>query len=749
MRFLKITILGAACLCACTAKSQNVDWKRVERMSEANLSKLYYENAILPDWVKGSHFVKYNKMENGQNVYYIVSLKNRKPERLVENVDNFVRQYRELTGDTTMTTANFTLYSIEMSADDTSKFYWTRKGKRLVYHRKSGEMTMDNRETTSRSNRSRVPSCHSGSSTADSTFTMLGDKYNLYVRDNRTGKTTQLTTDGVENGSYCYKSAKDTLLESNQSGKWKGHIYLNFVNDDSKVGDLYIINALAKRRPKLITKKMPLPNEKHVRQFKLFWYDADKREGHLLPIYKFKDQFVSMNFGDAGDDLYFIRRNRGVDTLELCRVDIPTGKVETVLSEVCRPHVNVNLFDYRLLNKGKEILWWSERTGKGNYYLYDRNGKLIRRVTKGDNLVAGNIIRIDTLRRQVYFTGYGNEKGVDPYYKFQYRASLDGKGQQCLSHGDGTHELQFCDDGMYAIDSYSRIDLPTVYNIVSMKNGERYFEFAQRDDNKLRKAGWMPPKRVKLKAADNKTDLYGLMYTPTNMDPAKKYPIISNVYPGPQDDQLPRSFAIDDNGNQSLAEMGFVVVTVAPRGSSPLRGRDFYCYGYGNLRDYAIADDKHAIETLARQYAFIDTTRVGIYGHSGGGAMAATAMMTYPDFYKVGVAASGNHDNNIYIQWWGETFHGLKKIPTNMELAANLKGKLLLISGDVDDNVPYASTLRLAKALIDKNKRFDMIILPGKDHGVWDNYYQNLIRYYFKENLITPSERDIDIINHK
>ena len=212
---------------------------------------------------------------------------------------------------------------------------------------------------------------------------------------------------------------------------------------------------------------------------------------------------------------------------------------------------------------------------------------------------------------------------------------------------------------------------------------------------------------------------------------------------------MPRSFAIDDNGNQSLAEMGFVVVTVAPRGSSPLRGRDFYCYGYGNLRDYAIADDKHAIETLARQYTFIDTTRVGIYGHSGGGAMAATAMMTYPDFYKVGVAASGNHDNNIYIQWWGETFHGLKKIPTNMELAANLKGKLLLISGDVDDNVPYASTLRLAKALIDKNKRFDMIILPGKDHGVWDNYYQNLIRYYFKENLINPSGRDIDIINHK
>jgi dipeptidyl aminopeptidase/acylaminoacyl peptidase len=200
-----------------------------------------------------------------------------------------------------------------------------------------------------------------------------------------------------------------------------------------------------------------------------------------------------------------------------------------------------------------------------------------------------------------------------------------------------------------------------------------------------------------------------------------------------------RSFTIDDNANQTLADMGFIVINVAPRGSSPWRGHDFYCFSYGNLRDYPVADDRHAIEQLAARYSFIDLDRVGIYGHSGGGAMTATAMLTYPDFYKVGVAASGNHDNNIYIQWWGETFHGLTKlggIPTNAQLADNLKGKLLLISGDVDDNVPYASTLRLADALIKHNKQFDMMILPGKDHGLGGPYYEKLIRDYFIENLL-------------
>ncbi len=258
-------------------------------------------------------------------------------------------------------------------------------------------------------------------------------------------------------------------------------------------------------------------------------------------------------------------------------------------------------------------------------------------------------------------------------------------------------------------------------------------------------------------AADSVTSLYGVVYLPFDLDTTKKYPIISSVYPGPQIDLVPTAFFVDDNYNQSLAQLGFVVVNFAYRGSSPYRGRDFYAYGYGNLRDYPLDDDYSVIRQIGEMLPFADTTRVGIYGHSGGGFMTATAMMTRPDFYKAGVAASGNYDNNIYTQWWGETFHGVSErksqdgtvefvcdVPGTCELAGNLKGNLLLITGDMDNNVHPASTIRLADALIKAGKHFDMMIIPGADHGLGDKYYVNLIRLYFAEHLLGMDTDDIN-----
>ena len=647
-----------------------------------------------------------------------------------------------------MTEGNIKLYGLDFKNNDPTRFYWRSHGKRMVYNRRTGILGMDTSPEKENGRRLSFGGRRSAS-TKDSLYTMLGDRFNLYVRNNRTGKVKQLTHDGKDYDSYCFRTQKDTLRESNAAGFWLGHIYIDFINDDSQVGDLYIINSLAQPRPKLITKKMPLPNEKGVRRFKLWWYDADKDEGRFLDIDRFKDQNVALNYDRTEQTMWFTRRSRSVDTIQLCRIDVPTGEVKVVISEVCKPHLSVNLFNYRFIDKGKHILWWSERTGRGNYYLYDANGKLLNRITQGDELVAGSIEHIDTLNRTLIFSGYGAERGVNPYYRFYYQVGLDGKHQQLLSHGNGYHEMQFSADHRYGIDCYSRMDMPPVYNLVDLKAPQRYKEIVRNTTDTLKVAGWHAPKLITVKAADGKTNLYGLMYTPSDLDTLKKYPIISNVYPGPQDDQIPQRFTIDDSGNQSLAELGFIVINVAPRGSSPWRGRDFLGFGYGNLRDYPLADNRNAILELAQRYHYIDTTRVGIYGHSGGGFETVASMLTYPDFYKVGIAASGNHDNNIYIQWWGETWHGLRRIPTNMELAGNLKGKLLLISGDVDDNVPFANTLRMADALIKKNKRFDMMVLPGKDHGVDGPYYQNLIRYYFLENLVHPSKRDIDIVNHK
>jgi predicted esterase len=567
---------------------------------------------------------------------------------------------------------------------------------------------------------------------------MLGDKYDIYIRNNTTGAIRRLTTDGHENSSYCYRSATDNVSEKNAAGSWHGHTYLNVVYDDSEVGDLYLIDALSAKRPKLRVKKMPLPNEKGVRRFKIYWYNADTDKGGLLPIERFENQNVAIGPYDTDSALYFTRRSRGVDSLDLCRIELSTGEVKELISEVSKPHLNVTSFKYQVINGGREILWWSERTGKGNYYLYDRDGNMLNRVTQGDDIVVDRVEKVDSLNRQIIFSAHKSQGGYDPCYTYYYKVKLDGSGQQQLTTADATHHLTLSSDGHYAIDTYQRIDLPPVYYIIKTNGTEKEREFYRTPKDSILAAGWNAPELFSVKAADDSTMLYGVMYRPTNFDENRRYPIISNVYPGPQDDQIERSFVINDNANQTLADMGFIVINVAPRGSSPWRGRDFYCFGYGNLRDYPVADDRYAIEQLAERYSYIDINRVGIYGHSGGGAMTVTAMLTSPDFYKVGVSASGNHDNNIYIQWWGETFNGLTKqggIPTNAQIADRLKGHLLLISGDIDDNVPWASTLRLADALIKNDKKFDMMVFPGKDHAMTGEYYEKLIRNYFVDHL--------------
>ena len=671
-----------------------VDWYRAESVSEKQVGSLLSELSIYPSFVEGTPFVTYNYKDKK----YMVDARTGKTADYDQTTIDAYKQKHPTKGSQDRFGFGF---------DDSY-------------------------------------------STADSAFTMLGDKYNLHVRNNKTGEVHQVTFDGKQFASYCSRGAKDTLMERHASGYWKGHSYFCMVYDDSEVEYLNIVHSM-NQPPRLEQKKMPLPNSNGIRHYHLYWYNADTGEGRRLPIAPNRDYWVQLDYDKKGDAQYFLRRSRSVDTLELCRINPETGDIRVIISEVCKPHINTNMFKYHLLDHGRQVLWWSDRTGRGNYYLYDGiSGRLLNRVTQGDQLVAGRIEKIDTLRREIIFLGYGQESG-DPHYTYYYKVKLNGKGQQLLTYGNGEHSLQLSQDGRWAIDQYSRMDMPPVCNVVSIDNPKKHYEFFRSDEAEYLKAGWVKPTLIKVKAADEQTDLYGVMYLPSHMSPnLGGLPIISNVYPGPQDDQIPRRFTVDENGNQTLAELGFVVINVQPRGSSPLRDKDFYCYGYGNLRDYPVADDKHTIETLARQYGFIDTTRVGIYGHSGGGFETVTAMLTYPDFYKVGVAASGNYDNNAYIQWWAETYHGYgHKIPTTMELAKNLKGRLLLMTGEVDENVPVASTVRMADALQKAGKRFEMMIFPEQGHGLYGDYYQNQIRYYFVEHLLKPETVDIDILKHQ
>lgn len=736
------------------------DWNRAEHFSGDTLQKFMQHTSFSPNWIDDTPYFYYSTRQGGRTHYKLVNAATGRVTPLIKNPERFARDFTQLTGDT-ITADNIPVYGLKFSDGKTDSFTFKRKGKYYRHNIRNGSLKAI-KEPKDAENGGRPLQFGKDHTNADSTITMLGCQYDLYYRDNRTGVITRLTTDGKEDASHTYSFKPDTL-ETNVSGWWMGNRFLQPVYDSSEILETGFIETIGHKRPKINKYRMPMAGDAGVRQTRIYWFNPETGEGRYLPIEKYPDQVVDINYHRKGDHLYFTRRSRGADYIDLCRVNVADGTVTELISEECKPHMNMTLFNYRLLDGGNSILWWSERTGRGNYYLYDRDGKEINRITRGDNLVAGHIVKMDSTNNSLIFVGYGQEPGVNPYYPMYYSARFDGSAQTLLTHGNFNHDMRLSPDGRYATDIFSRIDAPCSLATIDLSKPNTYIVVDTTDIAPLKQAGWTPPTLFTVKAADGVTDLPGVMYTPSNLDPGKKYPIITNVYPGPQDDQIPQNFVIDDNYNQSLAELGFIVITAPSRGSSPLRGRDFYTYGYGNFRDYPLEDDRNTITTLASRYPFIDLDRVGIYGHSGGGFQTVAAMLNYPDFYKVGVAASGNHDNNIYIQNWGEIFHGINQetdsvtgktvfrthIPTNPEIAGNLNGRLLLITGDVDKNVSPSHTYLLADALIKKGKRFDMFILPGKDHGVMCPYYYNLIRYYFVDHLLSPTPFHMDIINHQ
>ncbi|MDY5857906.1 MAG: prolyl oligopeptidase family serine peptidase [Porphyromonas sp.] len=741
----RLLIVCGACA---TLGAQDIDWERVERSSASQLSMVMEGRTILPTWIGSSPYLYYYQRGLDDTVRYTLAhAASGKQEELLRDRADFVRQYRELSGDSSLTSRELMLYGLRFEHNDTKRFWWKRGGKTFLYDRTTGKLSLS---STFPSGPTEEPKgAKQRHHSQDSLYSILTCGYDLLLRNNRDGSIRAITRGGRE-GEYVQRYSPDTL-EANARGRWYGYSYILHRTDDSSIAEVSLTDWLARPRPRAKVFRMPMPNESGAARSYILYYNALSTTDTLaqyLSIDKYTDQEVKLNPKECQGGLYFTRSSRATDSIDLCRIDLNDGSIRELIHEVNKPYLNSQLFSYRILNDGR-ILWWSERTGYGHYYLYSPEGKHCRQVSRGDQMVAGAVLHIDEARGRMIFAAYGGAQARNPYYRYYYEVGLDGRGQRLLTPEDATHELELSPDGKYYVDKYSRMDMPPVWRMGAIAHSRRSVELGRVDKSLLLSAGWTPPRLIELLASDGTTPLYGLMYLPQDLDSTKRYPLISNVYPGPQTDLIPREFSLDDNGNQSLAEMGFVVINIPSRGSSPLRGRAFYSFAHHNLRDYPLADDKHSIETLARRYSFIDLNRVGIYGHSGGAFQTVAAMCTYPELYKVGFAASGNHDNNIYIRWWGEIFDGRKPIPTNIELAPRLAGKLMLAYGDMDNNVVPGSTLRLADALIKAGKRFDMFVFPGKRHDLDSPYYYNLIRYYFAQHLLGVDIKGIDIIHHK
>jgi dipeptidyl aminopeptidase/acylaminoacyl peptidase len=602
---------------------------------------------------------------------------------------------------------------------------------------------------------------------------------------------TQITTDGEENFAYDRRLQdedrrvlrKDSKDDKHKMGQRVPSIQIFWARDskrfavvrrdERKVADLFVINALSTPRPTLEKYRYAMPGEANIAQPQIEVFDAATRSRLKVKADRFVDQSLQIAaapvtaFGrekdktepqwaaDGSDKLYFIRSSRDLHKFDLCLADAKTGDVKTIIEE--RLNVYIEIKPIRLVNNGQDVLWWSERDGWGHYYLYGADGTLKRQVTSGE-FVSDDIVAVDDKSRTIIMTATGREAGEDPYYVHAYRVALDTGAMKLLDPGDATHAVSASDSGRFFVDTSSRVNTAPK-SILIDATGTPLAELETTDVLAALEAGFKFPEPFKVKADDGVTDLYGVMYKPFDFDPQKKYPIIAFVYPGPQTESVTKTFS--KSQNIALAQFGFVVIEVGNRGGNPNRSKWYHTYGYGNLRDYGLADKKAAIEQLAKRHAFIDIDRVGIWGHSGGGFMTAAAMLVYPDFFKAGFSESGNHENNIYNNTWSEKHHGIREVDNpdgtvkfeydiekNSDLAKNLKGRLMLVTGDIDDNVHPSNTYRLANALIKANKRFEFFLLPGLRHSFQpaQDYVFWLRSDFFCRTLLGKAADSVDML---
>ncbi len=561
------------------------------------------------------------------------------------------------------------------------------------------------------------------------------------MRDVSSGKETQLTTDGVKDFGYATDNAgwihsdRPILLWSPDSKK-----IATFQQDQRGVGEMYLVETKV-GHPVLQAWKYPLPGDDVVTTIQRVVIDldgpkvirlqmpADQHRTTLCDDVECRgSEWEDVEWSPDTTHLAFVSTSRDHKREQLRVADAATGAVRDVFEETAatQHESGWGRVNWHYLPGSNEVIWFSERDNWGHLYLYDlASGRLKNQITSGEWVVT-QLLHVDEKNRMLYFLAGGREKGENPYFAHLYRIGFDGKNLSLLTPEDGNHEVSFSTSGHYFFDSYSKPDVPAVA-VVRDDAGKLLSTVAKTDISKLLAAGWQAPVPIKVKARDGVTDIYGLLYKPTQLDPTKKYPIVNNIYPGPQGGSVGYwGFAPSRSDTQALAELGFVVVQIEGMGN-PLRSKKFHDFYYGNMGDNTLPDQIAGMRELGQKYSWIDIDRVGVYGHSGGGYATADAMFRFPDFFKVGISESGNHDNREYEDDWGERYQGLLvknangtsnyDDQANQNLAKNLKGHLLLAHGTMDDNVPPYNTLLVVDALVKANKDFDLLLLPNQHHG--------------------------------
>ncbi|MCS3050199.1 S9 family peptidase [Parabacteroides johnsonii] len=805
---LLLVMLCAGMFCGTEAQGQETErlsgYVQAERFTKEKLNTMLFSTSVDPHWFqKGNNFWYEYKTSNGKAWYVVDPVA--KTKRSLFDLDDIAAQITEIVKDP-FTAQQLPIQKLEAGEDGrTFTFQITSsqdakkdstdkdKGpKKEIFFFSYDYPTRKLTWLQDKKKETEYPDWASFSPDGKTVvyakdlnlYRMSREDYEKLKKDDKDSTVTdiQLTTFGVKDFGFGQPYSllnTDTLCNGKRKAVWgivwspDSRYFAVTATDERAVKDLWVINSMASPRPTLETYKYQMPGEKEAPVEHLFLFDMNDNSHKEIRTSAFKDQTLrlarkpwrqkdrdrkevaSVWLGD-NNRFFVTRSSRDLHRIDICSYTIGQDSIRPIIEERMNTYQEVR--PLATIGDGKELIQWSERDGWAHLYLYDGEGNLKNRITRGPWHVD-QIVKVDEAKRVVYFLANGKDKDENPYYEHLYRVGLDGGGLQQVTPGDYFHTVSMDDNAAFVVNNYSRVNTIPRTDLMD-SNGRKLMTLEESDFSGLLAAGYQFPEPFKVKAADGVTDLYGVMYKPFNFDSTALYPIIDYVYPGPQVEATVYPFSRMSVRTDRLAQAGFVVITVGNRGGHPSRSKWYHNFGYGNLRDYGLADQKAAIEQLANRYPFIDINRVGIHGHSGGGFMSTAAILQYPDFFKAAVSCAGNHDNRIYNRWWSETHHGVKEvvsekgdttfvynIKTNEEIAGRLKGHLMLVHGDIDNNVHPGNTLRVADALIRAGKRFDMLLLPQQRHGFgdMDEYFYWRMVDYFSRNLLGEQETSVDI----
>ena len=753
---------------------QAVDYARAEQLLSWNTDRLVSGDQVVPQWMKdGNRFWYRNKTSTGAEFVLIDPVANTR--RLL--FDHVKLATAMSTASDTAIDGNrlpFQTFKFGGDGDNESEIEFNAIKKRFVCNIATYHCAVSDT----------LPSDVPFVKSPDKKWEAFISENNLWVRNAVTKKdSTQLTTDGVDYFSYGTTMPRPSQLQRPQpvrpNLRWSPDSKKIAVYrvDERNVEHMHYISYTS-QRPKHYSQPYALPGDSIVPSPYVHVVDVATKTNVVAKISPRPNQLAlggsvrDSAWAESSEKLHVSFYTRGSKSAYLGEVDAHTGDFKVIARDTGKTYVEIsNPQDpgsFYVTKDLKDAFWWSERDGWGHLYRFDAGGVSAVASTDGEGGMSrspepraqltsgawqvGQIAYVDEATKQIYFTARGREPNRFLYYAALYRMSYDGSGATLVTPEDGNHVISFSPSGKYFVDVYSRIERPPVSVLRSAATGAVVRKLEEADVSRLKEIGWRPPQVFTVKARDGITDTYGVLYLPPKIDTTKKYPIITNIYPGPQVGSV-GAWRFKNGGEaMSLAELGFVVIQYDHMGT-PLRSKAFHDNYYGNFGDNGLLDHITAIKQLAARHSFIDVNRVGIFGHSGGGFASTDAILRYPEFFKVAVSGAGNHDNRSYNIYWSEKYQGLLLRDTlrktdnfetsaNKTMAKNLRGHLLLMHGDMDDNVHPANTVQLIDELIKANKTFDLVWAPNRNHGLNEPYFIRRRWDYFVEYLMgaTPPE---------